>query len=174
MQNVEFKAELRDVELARRQCEALGASCMGEVIQTDTYFRVPDGRLKRREVVGQPSEWVFYHRANGLQPRVSNFVILTDDEAERKWGTVSLRPWLVVRKKRELWRFDNVRIHLDDVEGLGRFIEFEARVLRGRTARGCTKMVARLREKFGLAMGEPVSVSYSDLVAAEAESRGSP
>src|SRR5262249_61988463 len=31
-----------------------------------------------------------------------------------------------VRKRREVWHWHNVRIHLDDVEGLGSFVELEA------------------------------------------------
>lgn len=32
----------------------------------------------------------------------------------------------VVKKDREIYLIGNVRVHLDDVEGIGRFFEFEA------------------------------------------------
>jgi adenylate cyclase class IV len=41
MENVEFKAELRDIALARTICRAIGASFILTMDQTDTYFRVP-------------------------------------------------------------------------------------------------------------------------------------
>ena len=49
MQNIEFKAELRDIDAARIQCTVLDARHIGQLRQTDTYFRMPDGRLKKRE-----------------------------------------------------------------------------------------------------------------------------
>ncbi|MHC5025001.1 MAG: class IV adenylate cyclase [Planctomycetota bacterium] len=164
MQNVEFKAELRDVEAARAQCRAAGARRIGQVRQADTYFRMPDGRLKRREAAGEPIEWIFYHRPNGVTPRLSNYTILSDEQARRRWGTQSLRPWLVVRKGRELWMVGNVRIHLDHVDQLGRFIEFEAVVSEDHDVHDCDEQVAELREAFDPWLGEPIGVSYVDLL----------
>jgi hypothetical protein len=65
MQNIEFKAELRNLEAARRQCELIEAERLGEIRQIDTYFRMTDGRLKRREAAGAPIEWILYHRYVG-------------------------------------------------------------------------------------------------------------
>src|SRR5687768_9332657 len=126
MQNIEFKAELRNLEAARRQCKLIGAQCIGELLQTDTYFRMPDGRLKKREAPGEPIEWILYHRPDRVSPKMSNYTILNDDQARRRWGTHSLKPWLTVTKSRELWMLGDVRIHLDQIKDLGAFIEFEA------------------------------------------------
>ena len=49
MHNVEFKSELRDLELAQSICKAMGATHAEILEQTDTYYKVPSGRLKRRE-----------------------------------------------------------------------------------------------------------------------------
>ena len=62
MQNVEYKAELRDIALARTIAAAIGAIKVDTLVQTDTYFRVPDAKLKRRETVGHTTECVFYNR----------------------------------------------------------------------------------------------------------------
>ena len=53
MQNVEYKCELRDPELVRGVCARTGATHVGTVRQLDTYFRIPDGRLKKRETEGE-------------------------------------------------------------------------------------------------------------------------
>lgn len=164
MQNIEFKAELRHLAAARRQCELLGAKRIGVMQQTDTYFRLPDGRLKRRETPGQPVEWIFYHRPDRISPRMSNYTILNTEQARRRWGTHSLKPWLTVSKTRELWMIDDVRIHLDEVEGLGTFIEFEAMISRRFDVKMCHKALRELRETFAPLLGEPISKSYSDLV----------
>ena len=164
MQNIEFKSELRNLAAARRQCELLGAQRVRQMQQTDTYFRLPDGRLKKREVPGELAEWIFYHRQDRVSPRMSNYTILNNEQARRRWGTHSLKPWLSVVKSRELWMLGDVRIHLDEVEGLGTFIEFEALVSRRFDVKMCHEAVRSLRETFGPLLGEPISKSYSDLV----------
>src|SRR6185295_3041226 len=130
MQNIEFKAELRNLEAARRVCKLVSAQKMGQLRQVDTYFKLADGRLKKREAIGEPIEWIFYHRPNRISPKMSNYTILTDEQARRRWGTHNLKLWLKVVKVRELWMIGDVRIHLDHVEELGKFIEFEAMVSR--------------------------------------------
>lgn len=165
MQNIEFKAELRDPQAARRQCSLLGAQRIGSVRQADTYYRLADGRLKKREADGEHIEWIYYHRRDIVRPRMSDYAILTDAQARRRWGTRNLRRWVTVAKTRELWMLDNVRIHLDEVEQLGWFIEFEAVVSKGHSIQSCHQAVNRLREVFGPALGEPVGPSYSDLMA---------
>jgi len=163
MQNIEFKAELRNLAAARQQCRLLGARRDATLVQRDTYYRMADGRLKKRETQGQPTHWVYYHRPDRVSPRMSNYTILTDAQAKRRWGTRSLRPWLKVEKSREVWIVDDVRIHLDDVGELGTFIEFEALVSRRFDVKACHEAIARLRDAFAPLMGEPISVSYSDL-----------
>ena len=79
MQNIEFKAELRDLEAARAQCSALGAQRIGLLRQTDTYYQLADGRLKRRKAPGEPTVWIFYHRPDRTGPRMSNYSLLTEE-----------------------------------------------------------------------------------------------
>lgn len=163
MQNIEFKAELRNLAAARTQCKLLGAERIGELRQLDTYFRLADGRLKKRETLGEPAEWIFYHRPDRVSPRMSNYTILNTEQARRRWGTQSLTVWLSVSKIREVWMIGDVRIHLDEVEELGTFIEFEALVSRRFDVKMCHQAVKELRKVFGPLLGEPISKSYSDL-----------
>ena len=165
MRNIEFKAELRDLAAARRQCKVLGGQRIGQLHQTDTYYKLVDGRLKKREAPGEPTEWIYYHRPDRVTPKMSNYAILTEAQAARRWGTKGLRTWLTVTKTRELWMIGNVRIHLDEVEGLGRFIEFEAVVSREFDEKACHEAVNTMRTAFAVTMGEPVGTSYSDLLA---------
>lgn len=165
MHNIEFKAELRDPEAARRQCALLGGQRIGTVRQTDTYFRLHDGRLKRREAPGEPVEWIFYQRRDIVRPRMSNYFILTDRQAKRRWGTQNLRAWVQVTKNRELWMLEHVRIHIDEVDGLGTFIEFEAMVSKDFDTRTAHETINTLRQVFGPTLGEPLGPSYSDLMA---------
>jgi predicted adenylyl cyclase CyaB len=176
MQNIEFKAELRDVEAARRQCAVLGARRLGILKQTDTYYKLTDGRLKRRQAPGEPTEWVFYHRLDRARPKMCNYSILTDEQARRQWGSQSLREWLKVIKMRELWMLDRLRIHLDDVLDLGWFFELEAVVSRDFDVKQAHAEIDRLRQAFWPMLGEAIGTSYSDLmaqvIAEKTEARG--
>jgi adenylate cyclase class IV len=165
MQNVEFKAELRDPALARTIAAAIGATPIATLLQTDTYYRHPQGRLKKREVPGEPAEWILYERADLTGPRLSRFTIYTDAEARERFAPGQLTPWVVVRKSRDLYMHRNVRIHLDQVVGLGDFIEFEALVSARHDVPACQAALADLRRAFAPAMGEPIAVGYSDLLA---------
>jgi predicted adenylyl cyclase CyaB len=75
----------------------------------------------------------------------------------------------VVRKQREVWMYENVRIHLDRVEQLGTFIEFEAVMGEGEDDDDEGASLARL-ERLSALLGvheeDQVAGSYSDLVFA--------
>jgi adenylate cyclase, class 2 len=167
MRNIEYKAELRDLNLARSICRSLNAVHEGLLRQTDTYFKVADGRLKRRDTVGQPTEYIFYSRTNRVDPKVSHYVVYSEAEARERFGTSPLPIWVVVRKTRDLYLLDHVRIHLDDVDKLGKFLEFEAVVSDQNDPAACREAVEALRQAFTPVLGEAISVSYSDLLVAE-------
>ncbi|MCW5766131.1 MAG: class IV adenylate cyclase [Phycisphaeraceae bacterium] len=167
MQNVEFKAELRDLALARSICLHIKAVPIETLSQTDTYYRLADGRLKRRDAAGHPSEYIFYHRDNSARPRLSTFTIYSETEARRQFGSLDLPVWVVVRKTREVFLHINTRIHLDRVEGLGDYLEFEAMVTPEHPVEACRSAVELLRRAFQPVLGEAVSASYSDLIAQE-------
>ena len=164
MQNIEFKAELRHIDAARQQCRLFGAQLECAVAQHDTCFRMVDGRLIKRETPGRAIQWVYYHRPDRVSPRMSNYTILTDAQAKRRWGTRSLRPWLTVDKTREFWVLGEIRVHLDVVKDLGSFLELEAAVSRRFNVKACHHAIARWREELNPVLGEPVSASYSDLL----------
>lgn len=172
MQNVEYKCELRDLGLARGVCERMGATRVGTVRQRDVYFRVADGRLKRREVSGEPVEYIFYHRPNRLRPKLSHFTIYDHAGAVKRFGTRELPIWVTVDKEREIWLYKNVRIHLDEVAGLGRFLELEAMVGPSCHVGQCHLLVGAIRKRLGPALGEPISLSYSDMMASDVISEG--
>jgi adenylate cyclase class IV len=169
--NVEFKAELRDPNLAISIALALGARHVGTLDQTDTYYRVPSGRLKKRETVGEPTEWILYHRPDTTSAKLSEFTVYGEEEAAERFGTAPMPVWVVVKKMRELFLLDNVRIHLDAVEKLGNFLEFEALVRPGRSRPTCESAVAKLRADFSPAIGGAIATSYSDMIAEEGTGR---
>ncbi|MBC7835382.1 MAG: class IV adenylate cyclase [Phycisphaerales bacterium] len=177
MHNIEFKAELRDLALARQIAISIGAKYTDTVEQTDTYYRLADGRLKRREArrasaekgVAQEVdiEVIHYHRVNTAAIRPSRFNVYTAEQASERFGATPGPVWVVVTKLREVYLYEGVRVHLDQVLNLGTFIEFEAPVRPEQAVSTCREIVQRLRDAFRPAMGEPISTSYSDLLAEE-------
>ena len=169
MHNVEYKSELRDLDLARAVCHKLGATAIAAFEQIDTYYNVPSGRLKRRETAGETPEVIFYERANRSRPKLSHFSIYTEAQAAERFGTSPLPILVVVRKFRELFMLASTRIHLDRVEGLGTFLEFESLISRENTIADAHATLANLRQAFGPFLGEAISDSYSDLLLREIE-----
>jgi len=171
VQNLEFKAELREPDLARAALRRLGASPVGVVKQVDTYYRVASGRLKKRETEfdgsPEPAEIIHYERHDRALPKISKFDIYTEEQAAERFGTLPLPVWLTVSKTREIFMHSGVRIHLDEVDDLGRFLEFEALVTKTQNMAKCHELVGDLRQALGPTLGEPISVSYSDLLAAK-------
>ena len=167
MQNIEFKAELRDPALARTLMRKIHATPIDTLEQTDTYYRLSDGRLKKRETKGHPTEFIFYHRENAARARVSRFTIYSATQARQHFGEAEMPVWVQVIKKREVYMHSGVRIHLDEVEGLGSFIEFEALVTAQTPESTCYQAVELLKQALTPVMGEMLSHSYCDMVAVD-------
>lgn len=166
MPNVEFKADLRDLAAARAQCRALGATPLPPLRQHDRYVRIPGARLKRRVENGSEPRWIFYRRDDAVAPRLSRWKALDDRTARLEWGVHDLPTWIEVVKRREPWLLENVRIHLDEVERLGAFLEFEAIVDPQHDEAACRAEVDRLRRIFAPVLGEAVGIGYADLLEA--------
>lgn len=179
MKNIEMKARCADLGKIREASRSLGAVHQGSMRQLDTYYRVPAGRLKLREIefagAGADSgeavsaELIFYQRANADGPRSSDYEVAPVSEPARMRAALAsaLGIWIHVEKERELWLLDNVRIHLDAVEGLGTFIELEAVVDDEHPEESCHMTVRRMLDAFGVTGADLVPNSYSDLLGGD-------
>lgn len=173
MKNLELKAELRDPNLARLICKQLRASRIGLIRQTDTYYNVTRGRLKRRESVAvergvgspEPIEYVFYERPDRVDAKVSEYHLYDEAQVRERFGQATLPVWLEVVKNRELYLYGSTRIHIDDVVGLGWYFEYEILMDDGTDTQRAKELAHRLRSTFLPALGEPIAGSYADLVA---------
>ncbi|HVZ95114.1 MAG TPA: class IV adenylate cyclase, partial [Phycisphaerales bacterium] len=162
VQNVEYKSELRDPQLGKMILSRSGARFITFMKQRDTYYRIAEGRLKKRESSDEPTEFVFYHRADRVRPKLSHFQIYGEEEAAAKFGPQPLPVWMVIEKEREVWMHDGVHIHVDKVEGLGSFIELQALVTPWQHIGKCQESIAQLRAKLAPALGEAIATGYCD------------
>ena len=172
MKNIEFKAELRDLELAKAIAMNVGAKRAAVLLQTDEYVRVPEGRLKRRvernDAAGAVRElWIWYDRPDRTGPRASRWTSLDDRQVEVRWPGLDRTVARLIIKRREVWSVENIRIHLDAVAGLGNYLELHG-IVDHTADPGETRLkVTSLMEQFRPALGEPVSGSYSELGSRE-------
>jgi adenylate cyclase class 2 len=167
--NVELKARDGDPAKSAALCEALGADDHGELIQRDTYFNVATGRLKLREEEDGASHLVSYVRADELGERLSRYRIIEIEDAEGLKAALSesLGVRVTVSKRRRLFLWRDVRIHLDQVGGLGAFLEFEAVVPSGHSGLSDERQkVEHLRDAFAIGAEDLIDRSYSDLILA--------
>jgi homotetrameric cytidine deaminase len=165
--NVELKARDPDPDATAKRSLALGAEDHGVLVQRDTYFAGRHGRLKLREQEGAAAELIAYRRADGGEPKQSAYVRaeVSDPEPLREALGSALGTTVVVAKRRRLMLWDNVRIHLDDVDGLGAFLELEALVAPdGSDLHAAQEKVARLRSELAIADDALVAAGYSDLL----------
>jgi homotetrameric cytidine deaminase len=164
--NIEVKA--RDAQPARtlELALGLGAEDRGEIAQTDTYFARARGRLKLREQQPGEAELIQYRRADAPAARESEYrrVPAADAPALREALDAALGTLVVVEKRRRLLLHDNVRIHLDAVEGLGSFLELEAVAQPDSDLSLEHDNVSRLRAELEIGDGALVAESYSDLL----------
>jgi adenylate cyclase class 2 len=162
--NYEFKARLKDHGPVRAVLRRLRARYVGTDRQVDTYFQVPRGRLKVRE--GRiENALIFYERAN--KPRARRARIEMTLLPRRNSLCAILRRTLpvlaVVAKRREIYFVGNVKIHLDQVRRLGRFVEVEALSRSGKVGRA-REQARRFQKLFGISAKDILSQSYSDML----------
>lgn len=128
-ENVELKTADADPAATERACRALGAADGGTLVQRDTYFAVARGRLKLREdLERETAELIFYLREDEAGLRSSSYWRTPTDDADALRSLLEAAHGIAgtVHKRRRLFLHRNVRIHLDEVEGLGSFVELES------------------------------------------------
>jgi homotetrameric cytidine deaminase len=164
--NVELKARDPDPARSLERCVALGAEDRGELRQRDTYFAARRGRLKLREQEPGGAELIAYERADAAHARESRYRIapVAEPAGLREALDAALGTVVVVDKRRRLFLWDGVRIHLDRVAGLGAFVELEGVAPAGSDLAREGQLVARLRAELDIRDEAIEAASYSDLL----------
>lgn len=125
--NVEIKAKCNDQGKIRDYLLENSTLNKGVDHQIDTYFNVSQGRLKLRQGNVENS-LIYYQRSNQAGPKESYVKIARLNETEDLLEVLKASNGvkIVVNKKREIFFIENVKFHLDNVSGLGYFVEIEA------------------------------------------------
>jgi len=164
--NVEIKARAADPDAIRRRAERLSGGPPSVLEQDDTFFHCRDGRLKLRVLSGRESELIHYDRPDRLEPAECRYTVCPCAAPallrEALSGALGVRG--SVRKVRSLFLAGQTRIHVDEVEGLGSFVELEV-VLRTEQTRADGERTAReIMRALGIEPRDLVETSYIDLL----------
>lgn len=168
--NIEIKARCNNQDAIRGYLKEHDADFKGLDHQIDTYFNAPNGRLKLRE--GEiENALIHYERPNQEGPKQAQVALYTSQPGStlKEVLTKALGIMVVVDKKREIYFIENVKFHIDTVEGLGTFMEIEAidedaRLGKDKLNEQCQKYLTEM----GIKKDDLVSVSYSDLLLQKA------
>jgi adenylate cyclase class 2 len=164
--NVEIKAICNDLEKIRQILLERNAKFIGLDHQVDTYFRSSSGRLKLREG-NIENNLIWYQRPDQAGPKTSHCVLYKTekDSALKAILHDAMGVMVVVDKEREIYFIDNIKIHLDQVKGLGTFLEIEAQSEEGdKSEELLNRQCVQLMDEFGIRNEDLVNESYSDLL----------
>jgi len=160
--NLELKTSVRSHIPYRKILQEIGAGFRGIINQCDIYYKSPNGLLKLR-LYEKEAELIQYNRDESGKTRWSNYEILKLDPVTASEFLEKLfKVETIVKKKRELWLFDNSRIHLDNVKNLGKFLEIETLVLNGNAE--AKKRFNFIKDQLKLNSAEQILSSYRDLM----------
>ena len=164
--NVEIKARTSNLVLLRQRAEMLADSDPIMIEQEDTFFLCPNGYLKLRRFAGKEGELIYYQRYESTEPRESQYVRSPSQDTHSLCEVLSnaLGVRGVVRKRRTLFLVGQTRIHLDEVENLGSFVEIEVVLLPQQTVSEGAHIAEEIMNKLGISRDDLVDKAYIDLL----------
>jgi predicted adenylyl cyclase CyaB len=165
--NIEIKARAQNWDRQKALAQDLSDRAPQHMIQEDTFFNVPSGRLKLRIFEDGTGELIQYERENTEGPRESRYVrVSTDDPQNLKLAlAAALGIKGVVRKTRTLIMVGKTRIHFDEVEGLGNFIELEVVLHPDAKVADGVLVAEALKVRLEIRKQDLVASAYIDLIA---------
>jgi predicted adenylyl cyclase CyaB len=164
--NIEIKARARDFEAIRRHAESLSDIPVEVIPQEDVFFHTEKGRLKLRVLALNLGQLIYYTRPDQEGPKRSEYHIHETFDPESLKRVLELAYGIrgVVRKTRYLYLVGQARVHLDDVEGLGQFMELEVVMREGQTDAEGQAIAEDLMSRLGVERGDLLEGAYMDLL----------
>ncbi|MBI3739870.1 MAG: class IV adenylate cyclase [Chloroflexi bacterium] len=169
--NIEIKARVSDFDNLRQRAEMLSGAPCETIPQVDTFFRVDKGRLKLRDLGAGRAQLIFYQRSDQDGPKRSDYSIAMIADAENLIRVLTLAYGIrgVVKKTRYLYLVGQTRVHVDDVEGLGHFMELEVVLRDGQSDAEGQAIAEDLMQKLGVEKSDLLDGAYMDLIEKRVE-----
>jgi len=171
--NVEIKAKLRDREAVETLVRERADHGPELIVQEDVFFPSATGRLKLRRFSEDRGELIFYRRLDTEGPVQSDFfkAPTADPAAMVAAMKAALGEIGTVRKRRTLYLVGQTRIHLDEVDGLGDWIELEVVLEPGQSSDDGARIARELMAALGIKEADLEARAYIDLLTASAQDR---
>ena len=165
--NIEIKAHLPNPETVARKAAAIAERGPFELKQDDTFFLCESGRLKLRAFSSEAGELIFYRRPDQQGPKESFYLLSPTSAPDTLRQALSLAYGQAgrVRKHRTLFLVGRTRVHLDDVQDLGHFLELEVVLNDNEPAEHGVREAHELMTKLGVEPSQLVEGAYVDLLA---------
>ena len=164
--NIEIKARVTDLAAFRRRAESLSDTGVEIIPQEDIFFHTPQGRLKLRILSPDAAQLVYYARRDTSGPKRSDYLIyeVTEPHALKALLGQALGVRGVVRKTRHLFKVGQTRVHLDEVDGLGTFVELEVVLRQDQSDAEGQAIAESLMSKLDIKATDLVEGAYMDLI----------
>ncbi len=164
--NIEIKAHVLDTGRLSATVRAMSDTVVEVLKQEDVFFAVATGRLKLRIMGDGRGELIHYDRPDISGPKVSRYLIAPTTAPEVLLTILSRVLPIVgtVRKQRLLYRVGQTRIHLDQVENLGDFVELEVVLRPDQTEEEGVAIAERLMSRLEIPREQFVRRAYIDLL----------
>ena len=164
--NIEIKAKITDLQEIKKLIEQLCSSDPTVLNQRDIYYDAKNGRLKLRIFSVNEGELIYYERQNIEGPKRSDYSIYktTDPVKLNETLNSSLEVIGVVEKKRTVYIYGQTRIHLDEVNNLGNFIELEVVLKADQDFEEAISIAKEIIETLGISDKDLIKGSYIDLI----------
>ena len=168
IKNVEFKAKVETLDFYENMLLQLHPTFKGTDHQIDTYFNVPNGRLKLREG-NIENALIQYDRANVADIKQSDIMLYkhAPNSILKEILVKQMGVKAIVDKIRRIYFIENVKFHFDEVKNLGFFLEVEAIDDKGIfTSEQLKQQCDEYFALFQLTQSQLMEQSYSDLIMA--------
>ena len=164
--NIEIKARARNFEEIHRRAELLSDTPVKVIPQEDTFFNTEKGRLKLRILALNLGQLIYYTRPDQQGPKRSEYHLYETPDPENLRRVLELAYGIrgVVKKTRCLYLVGQTRVHLDDVEGLGQFMELEVVMGEGQGEAEGQAIAEGLMSRLGVGRGDLLEGAYMDLL----------
>ena len=164
--NIEIKARVQDFAAIKSRAEKLSDTPVEVIPQEDTFFNVPQGRLKLRVFAPDRAELIYYTRPDQEGPKRSDYHIAHTSDPENLKRALELAYGIrgVVNKTRYLYLVGQTRVHLDDVQGLGQFMELEVVMREGQEDAEGQEIAEGLMTSLGVERSDLIDGAYMDLL----------
>ncbi|KAI1718409.1 CYTH domain-containing protein [Ditylenchus destructor] len=163
---VTLKARVDDVEQMESAIFHLTESMGYLRFSQDIYFDVPFGQMKLR--IKQPGqdrgELISYKQTNNIGPNFSESRVTEVHGVQRLRNTLalSLTELGTISKKRRIYVKENIHVNLDEVEGLGCFLDIDIHS-NGRKTEEVLKQAEAVQQTLCIQNSQLIPFSYFEL-----------